>query len=529
VDPFDRVDQAGDASADGETGPSDGTDRQAATDLADQVRSLSGEVAGLRRAMRTRGVIEQAKGMLAQRLGCSPEQAFGHLSRLSQEHNVRLAELAAKLVHRALPAPDEATDPPAPATAGQETEGYQRLERAGGLGWASWDIKGRPVLWSPGMYRLLRRDPSRGPVALNQLAGLRRWMESRDVAALERALRIPVESGEPAGVEVPLRRDGEVRILRLRTEPLRDSTGEPVGLFTIGQDVTGQRRPDPDQLRTERQLAAQRMRMASDLRRMEEISLAAPAELTTALPGLRVLARHLAPDNTGHLRGDFYQAVPLPDGSVLLAVGDGFGSGAQNAGAMVRLCAELRGLAIGGVTPARLLTLLNADLAGQSGEPVLASALVVRYEPAKRTVTWAQAGHPAPVLVRAGAAGMPPRPPGVLLGLMPDSNYTESRLLLRTDDVLVLYTDAVVNSRRTPDSDVQRQLLDLTGQAAPGGLSDVVTALNPVDAREACILAAQVVEPGPDPPPAGADPPPVGTAGGGELSARQVPPAGGPD
>src|SRR6266516_2984062 len=71
-------------------------------ELAARVHSLSGEVAGLRRAMRTRGIIEQAKGMLAQRLGCTPEEAFAHLSRLSQEHNLRLSELAARLVDRTL-------------------------------------------------------------------------------------------------------------------------------------------------------------------------------------------------------------------------------------------------------------------------------------------------------------------------------------------------------------------------------------------------------------------------------------------
>jgi serine phosphatase RsbU (regulator of sigma subunit) len=160
---------------------------------------------------------------------------------------------------------------------------------------------------------------------------------------------------------------------------------------------------------------------------------------------------------------------------------------------MSRLGAQLRGLALGGLPPAQLLTVLNADLARQSAEPAVASVLVARYEPAERTVTWAQAGHPAPVVIRRGGAGMPPRPPGVLLGLLPDNPYEQARLRLDEGDVLVLYTTAVVNSRRVQDDDVAQRLLELTGSAAPRGLSDVVAALNPVEAREACILAAQVV------------------------------------
>jgi PAS domain-containing protein len=65
---------------------------------AARVQRLEGEIAGLRRAMRTRGLIEQAKGMLAERFSCDPEEAFGYLSRLSQDANVRVVDIAADVV-----------------------------------------------------------------------------------------------------------------------------------------------------------------------------------------------------------------------------------------------------------------------------------------------------------------------------------------------------------------------------------------------------------------------------------------------
>ena len=67
-------------------------------DWAVRVQRLEAEVAGLRRAMASRGVIEQAKGVLAERLGCSPEDAFAHLSAMSQRSNVRLGDVAASLL-----------------------------------------------------------------------------------------------------------------------------------------------------------------------------------------------------------------------------------------------------------------------------------------------------------------------------------------------------------------------------------------------------------------------------------------------
>jgi AmiR/NasT family two-component response regulator len=52
------------------------TSRRAEPDRSDQVRRLETEVAGLRRALRTRGLIEQAKGRLAERWGVDAEEAF---------------------------------------------------------------------------------------------------------------------------------------------------------------------------------------------------------------------------------------------------------------------------------------------------------------------------------------------------------------------------------------------------------------------------------------------------------------------
>jgi serine phosphatase RsbU (regulator of sigma subunit)/PAS domain-containing protein len=74
--------------------------------LAGVVTRLRDELAGMRRAMRNRAVIEQAKGMLVERLGVGPDEAFDHLVRLSQRTNIKLAEVAAALVGATAPAPE---------------------------------------------------------------------------------------------------------------------------------------------------------------------------------------------------------------------------------------------------------------------------------------------------------------------------------------------------------------------------------------------------------------------------------------
>lgn len=71
--------------------------------LAETVASLGKEVRDLRASARMRAVIEQAKGILVERHGITLDEAFARLRAMSQEHNVKLIEVAATVVGVAIP------------------------------------------------------------------------------------------------------------------------------------------------------------------------------------------------------------------------------------------------------------------------------------------------------------------------------------------------------------------------------------------------------------------------------------------
>lgn len=71
--------------------------------LADAVAALRDELRGLRAAAQLRAVIEQAKGVLVERHHITLDEAFARLRAMSQEHNVRLVEVAATIVGVAVP------------------------------------------------------------------------------------------------------------------------------------------------------------------------------------------------------------------------------------------------------------------------------------------------------------------------------------------------------------------------------------------------------------------------------------------
>lgn len=91
------------------TPPSDGA--QAETLLLATVDRLRNEVDGLRHAMRSRAVIEQAKGMFMERYGCTDDEAFTRLSRFSQQTNLKLADVAFALVSSGRPEGPEHPEP----------------------------------------------------------------------------------------------------------------------------------------------------------------------------------------------------------------------------------------------------------------------------------------------------------------------------------------------------------------------------------------------------------------------------------
>jgi serine phosphatase RsbU (regulator of sigma subunit)/anti-sigma regulatory factor (Ser/Thr protein kinase) len=139
--------------------------------------------------------------------------------------------------------------------------------------------------------------------------------------------------------------------------------------------------------------------------------------------------------------GDFYDALPVRDGW-LFVVGDVAGRGASAAALTALARFTLRSSARLLDDPLRAVEQLNAELLERS-EMSLCSVCCVLLRDGEATILCA--GHPLPVLVRGDSARMVGRT-GQMLGAYQAGTWTPETVALEPEDVLVLYTDGVLDT-----------------------------------------------------------------------------------
>jgi hypothetical protein len=185
------------------------------------------------------------------------------------------------------------------------------------------------------------------------------------------------------------------------------------------------------------------------------------------VPGLALAARFVPAGRGLAVGGDWYDAFPLPDRSVAIVVGDATGHDAQAAARMAELRNLLRGTAVDAQQPPAE-TLSRLDLVIDHLTPELSGTCAyAQLDLMGRRLRWSSAGHLPPVLLRDGVAELLETRPDLMLGVRVGTDRADHERDLRPDDVLVLYTDGLVEERRTP-LDVRLEELRQAVQAASG-------------------------------------------------------------
>ncbi|MBZ3906707.1 SpoIIE family protein phosphatase [Streptomyces griseiscabiei] len=257
--------------------------------------------------------------------------------------------------------------------------------------------------------------------------------------------------------------------------------GHPVGILYLSR--AGDSAPFTDGDVIVAQDLAGRAAVAIDNARQYSFEHDMALELQRALlsepgvphPDVEVASRYLPAGRHALVGGDWCDSIALPSGQTLQVVGDVMGHGFTAAVAMSHYRSLLRTLAVSGAPVERVLDEADHRVAS-IGVDRVATCLLALVDPGSGTCTISSAGHPPPVLLRRqGRTDLVPVPAGPPLGT-DLGGHEASTVPLPPGDVLLLYTDGLVEQRRV---DIDASLRRLTGLGLPvdGPLEGVLDTL----------------------------------------------------
>jgi sigma-B regulation protein RsbU (phosphoserine phosphatase) len=167
------------------------------------------------------------------------------------------------------------------------------------------------------------------------------------------------------------------------------------------------------------------------------------------IAGLDLAALYRPAGDALEIGGDFYDVFEIRPRTWLVAIGDVCGRGAEAAVLVGSVRNRLRALAAAGMRPAQVLAELNRSLVreGLGGKFLTLCCLEIRPAPGRAEVTVSAGGHPLPLVRRANGRVETVGQAGPLLGVFPGVDCGQYVIELCPDDLLLLYTDGLIERR----------------------------------------------------------------------------------
>jgi serine phosphatase RsbU (regulator of sigma subunit) len=275
---------------------------------------------------------------------------------------------------------------------------------------------------------------------------------SADEALRER--RSIVEQDVRSLIAVPLQTGKEIIGIIYVDSPsiLRPFTRDDLNLLTVMANVAAVRIEHTRLAEMERA----RQIMARDLDQAAEIQQGYLPSVAPKVPGLELAGHNAACRTVG---GDYYDFFPYQDGRVAMVLGDVSGKGmpaslmmmglqarvqalVEEPSDLVSVVTRLNRLTCANCPPNRFITLFFCMLDSQTGE-----------------LTWCNAGHNPPVLMRADGKRELLRGGGPVIGIIPEMEYREYRNKLEPGDTLVIYSDGVTEAANAQNDEFETERL----------------------------------------------------------------------
>ncbi len=173
--------------------------------------------------------------------------------------------------------------------------------------------------------------------------------------------------------------------------------------------------------------------------------------------------------------GDYYDLIELEDGRLGFAIGDVSGKGISAALLMASLRASLRGMTVDGPgNLAHMMHKINRLVYEASASNRYATFFFAAYHPLTRELQYVNAGHNAPILVRAGGTISTLEAGGLVVGLLPNAVYEAQSAILEGGDLLIAYTDGISEAMTVNEEEWGEDRMVAAAQLLSGSSADEI-------------------------------------------------------
>jgi phosphoserine phosphatase RsbU/P len=187
----------------------------------------------------------------------------------------------------------------------------------------------------------------------------------------------------------------------------------------------------------------ERTRLEADLELSQKVQRAL---LPHEVPGITALEIAAFSQPAHIVGGDYFDFLRMRDGSHALVIADVMGKGMAASLLMASLQASLHIIAPESSGPAEVVARLNHLFCHNIRLTKFVTFFVGQYDEPSGNLSYCNAGHNPPLLLRSDGAMERLLPTGAAIGLVEHAEFLQSEVTLRKGDTLLLYTDGVVES-----------------------------------------------------------------------------------
>jgi sigma-B regulation protein RsbU (phosphoserine phosphatase) len=193
---------------------------------------------------------------------------------------------------------------------------------------------------------------------------------------------------------------------------------------------------------------ARRLQADHEQRELQEALRIQRKLLPASMPAVEGLEIATSWQPASGVGGDCYDAISFGPTKLAVSIADVVGKGIPAALLMSNLQATVRAFATEAAQAAELCQQTNRVLCGHIAEGRFISFFYCVIDSAEGTLTYCNAGHYPPILVRANGEVEHLSIGGAVLGILPAATYPQGEVTIRSGDRLVLYTDGISEARR---------------------------------------------------------------------------------